>query len=83
MELHETEIADARQRIMASGRDAEDFAFETTHLPPDPDAGAMFTARYEIRVANRKSGKSLAAVGGIGLDWLSPFEDALEEGYFD
>jgi hypothetical protein len=83
MELYDMELAEAAKRIVNSGRTEDDFAFNRSFLPPDPDGGGMFTVRYQIEIANKKSSKSLMAVGGIGLDWVGYFEEALTEGYFD
>ena len=83
MDLYERELEAAKSAIRAGGRDADDYSFEMTHLPPDPDGGAMFTMRYEIEISNRRTSKSAVAVGGIGLNWVQDFEAALEEGYFD
>jgi hypothetical protein len=83
MQLFETELEDAKGRLAASGRDAQAYTFAITHLPPDPDGGGMFTARYEIDVTNATSGKSLGLIGGIGLRWVDDFAEALNEGYFD
>lgn len=83
MELFDLELEKARQVIAAAGRDGDDFSFRQTHLPPDPDDAVMFTARYEVCVTDERSGKSLEAIGGIGLDWVSQLRAALEDGYFD
>lgn len=83
MELYERELEAAKAAIRAAGRDVDDFAFEMSHLPPDPDSGAMFTMRYEIEISNRKTSKSAVALGGIGLSWVEDFEAALKEGCFD
>lgn len=82
MELFDMELERAGKLIDGAGHDRGDFSFKQTHLPPDPEDTVMFTARYEVLVTNAKSGKTLKAVGGIGLDWVSPFGRALEEGYF-
>ena len=83
MELYEIELKKAVERLRANGRNEDDFTFEMSYLPPDPDGGAMYTVRYEIEITNRKTSKSLSFVGGIGLDWLSFFDEALEGGDFD
>lgn len=83
MELHEMEIEDAKKRLAASGRGPDDFSFDLSFLPPDPDGGGMFTVRYEVTITNTKSGKTLSPIGGIGLDWVGEFEDALKAGKLD
>jgi len=83
MELHEIELKNAVDRLRANGRNEDDFIFEMAYLPPDPEGGVMYTMRYEIEITNRKTSKSLNFVGGIGLDWVSFFEEALEGGDFD
>jgi hypothetical protein len=83
MELYDRELEEAAKRIAAAGREPDDFAFNRSFLPPDPDGGGMFTVRYEVEIANRKTDKALTAVGGIGLDWVGDFEEALAAGYFD
>ena len=83
MELYEIELKKAAERLRANGRDEDDFTFEMEYLPPDPDGGAMYTVRYAIEITNRKTSKSMTAVGGIGLDWVGYFEEALEGGHFD
>jgi hypothetical protein len=83
MELFEIELEEAKKRLAKSGRSSDDFSFKITHLPPDPDEVAMFTARYAIAIASTKTGKSLQLIGGIGLDWVDDFQAALESGHFD
>jgi hypothetical protein len=84
MQLFEIEIEDAKKRLAKSGRGPDSFIFDLSHLPPDPDDGAgMFTARYEIKITNTKTGKSIRLIGGIGLSWVDDFVDALAEGHFD
>lgn len=83
MSLVETEIAQARKQLALKGKPAGDFEFSINHLPPDPEAGAMFTERYEVTITHVTNGKSLELFGGIDLDWLSSFEEALDEGFFD
>lgn len=83
MELHEMELEDAARRLAAHGRDRNDFAFEISFLPPDPDSAGMYTVRYEVKITGKASAKSLVAVGGIGLRWVDDFERALKDGYFD
>jgi hypothetical protein len=83
MELYQIELEDAQQRLKAIGRSADDFSFEMSYLPPDPDGGGMFTVRYEVVIFSKKSMKSLSAIGGIGLSWVGYFMEALEEGHFD
>ncbi len=81
--LHELEIEEAQERIVAAERDASDFAFETAFMEPDPDGGGMFTVRYEVTVSRESTGKSAGYIGGIGLDWVSAFEADLADGEFD
>ena len=83
MDLYESELADAKSRIGALGRDAAEFAFEMEYLPPDPDGGGMFTVQYEISAENTRTGKGARFIGGIGMGWVDYFEDALKEGHFD
>jgi hypothetical protein len=83
MELHEIELKNAVDRLHANGRNEDDFIFKMSYLPPDPEGGVMYTMRYAIEITNRKTSKSLTFVGGIGLDWVSFFEEALEGGEFD
>ena len=83
MELHEIELKNAVDRLRTHGRNEDDFTFEMSYLPPDPDSGVMYTVRYAIEITNRRTSRSLTFVGGIGLDWVSFFEEALEGGEFD
>lgn len=83
MELFEIELKDANERLAANGRNPDDFSFDVSFLPPDPDGGGMFTVRYEVTMTNKKTAKSLEAIGGIGLNWIGYFEDALKAGHFD
>ena len=80
--LHEQEVEDARQRVAASGRSADDFRFDVKFMEPDPDGGGMFTVRYEITVTNDATGKSGGYIGGIGMDWVDAFEEELKDGEF-
>jgi len=83
MELYQAELKDAKNRLLASGRDPEDFDFAMEYLPPDPDGGGMFTVQYEVRAGNLKSGYGAQFIGGIGMHWVDSFEDALRDGAFD
>jgi hypothetical protein len=83
MELYETELADARKRIAASGRAPGHFTFAMEYLPPDPDGGGMFTVQYLIEIAETATGKNKSLIGGIGSHWVDRFEELLGEGYFD
>lgn len=83
MELFDMELEKVGVLIDAAGRQRSDFTFKQTHLPPDPDDAVMFTARYEVRITDAKSGKALETIGGIGLNWLGQFGAALQDGYFD
>ena len=82
MELFDMELEKANALIEAAGRQPGDFTFKQTHLPPDPDDAVMFTARYEVQIIDRKSGKVLESIGGIGLNWVGVFGAALQDGYF-
>lgn len=82
MEMFDTEREKAKQDLVAKGLDPQAFTFERTYLPPDSDDGAMFTVRYEVRVTRVETGRTLVTTGGIGLDWVDDFADALDEKYF-
>ena len=82
MELFEMELEKATALVQAAGRREGDFTFKQMHLPPDPDDAVMFTARYEVLISDAKSGKTLEAIGGIGLNWVGHFAAALDDGYF-
>lgn len=81
--MYETELQEALKRISARGRDKHDFVFKMEYQPPDPDGGGMFTVRYDVEIRHQKTSKSLQLVGGIGLNWVNAFDDALEQGRFD
>jgi hypothetical protein len=83
MQLFEIEIEDARRQLATAGRDVAAYEFKVVHLPPDPDAAGMFTARYEISASHAATGKACEYIGGIGLDWLDDFRDDLANGCFD
>ena len=83
MELYERELRDALSRIESNGRNQDDFSFNMTFQPPDPDGGGMFTVRYDVEISNLKTSKSLVETGGIGLRWVDDFEAALRAGHFD
>lgn len=83
MELYDMEREKAHEILTASGRSPDDFSFAVSYLPPDPDGGGMFTVRYEVMIANDRTSKRLVTVGGIGLDWVGDFAEALDEGHFD
>ena len=83
MELYESELADARARLAAAGRDPEQFTFATEYLPPDPDGGGMFTVQYLIEITETATGKTKGLIGGIGMHWVDRFEALVKEGYFD
>lgn len=82
MELFDTELDEARAGLTAKGIDPADFSFERVFLPPESDDGAMFTIRYEVRITRASTGKAMTTVGGIGLDWVGDFQDALDDGDF-
>lgn len=81
--LHEQEIEAAKDKVSASGRDPAAFDFAVAFMEPDPDGGGMFTVRNEVTVTNGASGRSEGYIGGIGLDWVSAFEEDLGGGAFD
>jgi hypothetical protein len=83
MQLFEIEIEEARKHLADTGRDAAAFEFKVSHLPPDPDAAGMFTARYEITATNWSTGKTGEYLGGIGLGWVDEFRDDLSNGCLD
>jgi len=83
MELYQMELEKARQHINAAGKSNDDFQFKMDYQEPDPDGGGMFTVRYDIVITYTKTGKTLKAIGGIGLDWVGYFDDALQSGHFD
>jgi hypothetical protein len=81
--MYEDELEQAKQRLAANGRNADDFTFAMSYMEPDPDGGGMFTVQYEVRILCKPTDKGLLAIGGIGSDWVGYFEDALKEGFFD
>ncbi len=81
--LHEQEIEEAKERIVAARREVSDYAFEVDFMEPDPDGGGMFTVRYEVTVSNSATDKSAGYICGIGLDWVAAFEQDLSDGAFD
>ena len=83
MELHEQELEQAKEKLSRQGRDPERFGFEVAFMPPDPDGGGMFTMRYTVTATNLDNEKSLEMIGGIGLEWVAVFEEALQDGHFD
>ncbi|MBW8785660.1 MAG: hypothetical protein JF593_13660 [Novosphingobium sp.] len=83
MELYEIELEKARYILARSGRNADDFRFAMDYLEPDPDGAGMFTVRYEVTITHHPTGKELRLIGGIGLDWVRVFAEALDEGEFD
>jgi hypothetical protein len=83
MESYEIELERAKRRTAASGRDPADFKFEMSYLPPDADAAGMFTIQYEVYILNTATTKSLSLIGGIGSDWVTSMENALNQGHFD
>lgn len=82
MSLHESEIEQARKIVADAGRNPDDFSFAVEFLPPDPDGAGMFTVQYEVRIAERTTDKALTLIGGIGMNWVASFEDALNDQYF-
>lgn len=83
MELYEMEREKAGEILAASGRSPDHFSFAVSYLPPDPDGAGMYTVRYEVTIANDRTARRLVTVGGIGLDWVGDFSEALSEGHFD
>ena len=83
MGMYEDELEQAKQRLVANGRDPDDFSFEMSYMEPDPDGGGMFTVQYEIRILAKQTDKGLLAIGGIGSDWVGYFEEAVNDGFFD
>lgn len=81
--LHLQEIEEAKERVVTAHRDVSDFAFDVAFMEPDPDGGGMFTVRYEVTVTNTSSDNTACYIGGIGLDWVSAFDEDLGEGAFD
>ena len=83
MELYQRELESALERLRKAGRDPGDFEFKMSFQEPDPDGAGMYTVRYDILVTHKTNGKTLGAVGGIGLRWVDDFEEALNAGEFD
>jgi len=83
MEQHKPEVEKAKEIIRARGGDPGEFAFDVEYLPPDPDGGGMFTIQYAVTVTRAATGKSFAAIGGIGFDWVGSFDEELEAGHFE
>lgn len=81
--MYEQELPKAEALIAERGKSRDDFAFAMNYQEPDPDGAGMFTVRYDIDIAHKQTGKSLSLVGGIGLDWVAAFDEALGNGYFD
>jgi hypothetical protein len=81
--MHETEIEEAKERVVTAHRDPSDFSFEVAFMEPDQDGGGMFTVRYEVTVTNSATDKASTYIGGIGMDWVTAFEEELGEGAFD
>lgn len=82
MELYDMELAKARELLVARGREPNDFTFEQEFLEPDPDGGGMFTVQYAVLITDTRSGKTMAPIGGIGMDWVGRFEAKLDSGHF-
>ncbi len=83
MELHEQEQRKAKEILRSLGKNPDSYNFDVSFMPPDPDGGGMFTVRYTVVATNRDNDKSMEMIGGIGLDWVAVFEEALQEGHFD
>jgi len=83
MELHEQEMEKAKAVLRSYGKDPDDYQFDVSFLPPDPDGGGMYTVRYTVAVTNTVNNASLELIGGIGLEWVSVFEEAVQAGHFD
>jgi hypothetical protein len=83
VELYEIELVEAAKRLVANGRDKNEFVFERSYCAPDPDGAGMFTVQYEVTISNIKTSRSMVVIGGIGLRWVDQFESALKDGQFD
>jgi hypothetical protein len=83
MDTYEAECVLARSRISELGRDPDDFSFDISLLPPDPDAGGMYTVQYDVKISSRATAKSMSATGGIGWDWVSVAAAAIDAGKLD
>jgi len=83
MDCYEAECALARCRISDLGRDPDDFSFVMSLLPPDPDAGGMYTVQYDVKITSRATAKSITVTGGIGWDWVSVAAAAIDAGKLD
>jgi hypothetical protein len=83
MELYEMELMEAARRLVANGRNSNDFVFNRSYLPPDPDGAGMFTVQYEVTISNLRTSKSIVVIGGIGLQWVDQLVGALKAGKLD
>jgi hypothetical protein len=83
VELYEMELVEAVKRLVASGRDKNEFSFQRVYCAPDPDGAGMFAVQYEVTISNIKTSRSMEVIGGIGFRWVDQFEGALKDGYFD
>lgn len=83
MDLYTKELAKAKALISKYNYQVDQFLFDMAYEAPDPDAAGMFTVSYAITVTNIATGISFTTVGGIGLDWLDHFEEALATRHFD
>ena len=80
--LHEREIEDAKKKLAVLGRNLADFSFDVEFMEPDPDGGGMYTVRYAVAVANSATMRTASYIGGIGMDWVDAFEEAVKAGEF-
>tara|TARA_R110001592_G_scaffold260403_1_gene525007 strand:+ start:121245 stop:121496 length:252 start_codon:yes stop_codon:yes gene_type:complete len=83
MDLYTKELAKAKELIPKYNYDVDLFVFDMAYEAPDPDAAGMFTVSYIVTVRHTLTDVSFNAVGGIGLDWLDRFEEALANRHFD
>lgn len=82
MELYDMELEKAHALLTAKGRDPADFTFEREFLEPDPDGAGMFTVQYAVLITDTRSSRTMAPIGGIGMDWVGRFEEKLDAGHF-
>ena len=82
MDLYTKELAKAKELVSKYNYDIDQFVFDMAYETPDPDAAGMFTVSYIVTVSHTITGIRFTAVGGIGLDWLDGFEEALANRHF-
>lgn len=83
MEQYQVERAQAIQSMVAMGKDPNEFSFDMSYIPPDPDGAGMFTLMYEIIITHLTTHKSIKLIGGIGWQWVDHLMTALQEGDLD